>query len=35
MGDLEVMGVKEWREITQKKEVWRLILKEAKAHPGL
>jgi hypothetical protein len=30
-----MMGIKRWREMTLKKEVWRLILEEAKAHPGL
>jgi hypothetical protein len=35
MGDLVVMGIKGWREMTPKKEVWRLIVEEAKAHPGL
>jgi hypothetical protein len=35
MGDLAVMGIKGWREMTRKKEVWRLIVEEAKAHPGL
>jgi hypothetical protein len=35
MGDLAVMGIKGWRQMTLKKEVWRLIVEEAKAHPGL
>jgi hypothetical protein len=35
MGDLAVMGIKGWREMTRKKEVWRLTVEEAKAHPGL
>jgi hypothetical protein len=35
MGDLAVMGMKGWTEITRKKEVWRLIVEEAKAHPVL
>jgi hypothetical protein len=35
MGDLAVMRIEGWREMTRKKEVWRLIVEEAKAHPGL
>jgi hypothetical protein len=33
--DLAVMGIKGWRERTQKKDVWRLTVEEAKAYPGL
>jgi hypothetical protein len=33
--DLAVMGIKGWRERTRKKDVWRLIVEEAKPHPGL
>jgi hypothetical protein len=35
MGDLAVMGIEGWREMIRKKEIWRLIVEEAKAHPGL
>jgi hypothetical protein len=35
MWDLAVMRIKGWREMIRKKEVWRLIVEEAKAHPGL
>jgi hypothetical protein len=31
----DVMGIKGWRKMTRKKEVGRLIVEEAKAHPGL
>jgi hypothetical protein len=33
--DLAVMGITGWRERTRKKDVWRLIVEKAKAHPGL
>ena len=35
VADLKVMKVKQWIEKTEKREKWRLIVEEAKAHPGL
>jgi hypothetical protein len=29
------MKAKGWKEKTRKKEQWRLVVDEAKAHPGL
>jgi hypothetical protein len=29
------MTVKEWKERVRNREQWRLVVKEAKAHPGL
>jgi hypothetical protein len=33
--DLKKMKVKGWKEKTRNREQWRLVVKEAKAHPGL
>ena len=33
--DLRKMGVNEWRDRARKREAWRHILEEAKAHPRL
>jgi hypothetical protein len=34
-GDLKKMKVKGWKEKMRKREQWRLVVEEAKAHPGL
>ena len=33
--DLKVMKIKQWMEKMKYREKWRLIVEEAKAHPGL
>jgi hypothetical protein len=33
--DLKKMEVKEWKEKLRDTEQWRLVVEEAKAHPGL
>ena len=33
--DLKVMKVKQWMEKMKDREKWRLIVEEAKGHPGL
>jgi hypothetical protein len=33
--DLKKMEVKGWKEKMRDKEQWRLVVEEAKAHPGL
>ena len=35
VADLKVMKIKQWMEKMQDREKWRLIVEEAKAHPGL
>jgi hypothetical protein len=33
--DFQVLGVRRWRELVIKKEKWRSIVRQAKAHSGL
>jgi hypothetical protein len=35
VADLRVMKIKQWTEKAEYREQWRLVVKEAKAHPGL
>jgi hypothetical protein len=35
VADLTVMKIKQWTEKAEDREQWRLVVKEAKAHPGL
>jgi len=35
VADLKVMNIKKWIEKTKGRELWRLVIGEAKAHPGL
>jgi hypothetical protein len=35
VADLRVMKIKQWAEKAEDMEQWRLVVKEAKAHPGL
>jgi len=35
VADLKVMKIKQWMEKMKGREKWRLIVEEAKAHPGL
>jgi hypothetical protein len=35
IADLRVMKIKEWTEKAEDREQWRLVVKEAKAHPGM
>ena len=32
---LKVMKIKQWMEKTKDREQWRLVVEDAKAHPGL
>jgi hypothetical protein len=33
--DLQVLGVRRWRELVKDREKWRGIVQQAKAHSGL
>jgi hypothetical protein len=33
--DLQVLGVRRWRELVIDREKWRVIVRQAKAHSGL
>jgi hypothetical protein len=33
--DLQVLGVRRWRELVIKRKMWRGIVRQAKAHSGL
>jgi hypothetical protein len=33
--DLREMKIRQWTEKAEDREQWRLVAKEAKAHPGL
>jgi hypothetical protein len=33
--DLKVMKIKQWMEKTKGRQQWRMVVEEAKAHPGL
>ena len=35
VADLKIMKVTQWIEKTKDREQWRLVVEEAKAHPGL
>jgi hypothetical protein len=35
VADLKVMKIKRWLEKTKDREQWRMVVEEAKAHPGL
>jgi hypothetical protein len=35
VADLKTMRIKQWMEMMQDREKWRLIVEEAKTHPGL
>jgi hypothetical protein len=35
IADLKVMRIKQWMEEMKYREYWRLVVEEAKAHPGL
>ena len=35
VADLKVMKIKQWMEKTKDREQWRLVVEDAKAHPGL
>jgi len=35
IADLGVMKIRQWTEKAEDREQWRLVVKEAKAHPGL
>jgi len=35
MADMRVMKIRQWTEKAEDRVQWRLVVKEAKAHPGL
>jgi len=35
LADLKVMKIKQWMERMKNRQHWRLVVEEAKAHPGL
>jgi hypothetical protein len=35
VADLKVMKIKQWMEKVKDREQWRLVVEDAKAHPGL
>jgi len=35
VADLRVMKIRQWTEKVEDREQWRLVVMEAKAHPGL
>jgi hypothetical protein len=35
VADLKVMKIKQWIEKTKDRRQWRLVVEEARAHPGL
>ena len=35
VADLRVMKIRQWAEKAEDRKQWRLVVKKAKAHPGL
>jgi hypothetical protein len=35
VADLKAMKIKQWMENMKDRQQWRLVVEEAKAHPGL